>query len=77
MSIGPRDVRPHDTLVYTDTLGMEHEMPVIGVHLDEGVTVRRQDGERVTLPWSRLEGEDVRVVPAEGRVGEGEVDDDV
>lgn len=71
MTVLPGDVRPYDTLVYEDTMGLEHHLPVVAVAVDEGVTVRRPDGRKLLLEWWQLCGDDVRVIPAEGRTGEG------
>lgn len=70
------DVRPHDTLYYQPTSGPEVEAEVRHV-TDEGLDVV-VDGRPLALSLEALreaeaEGR-LRVSPAAGRVGEGEVD---
>lgn len=71
-------VRPHDTLYYQPTAGAEVEAEVLHV-TDEGLDVRVEGGEQVhglsefALREAEAEGR-LRVAPAPGRVGEGEVD---
>lgn len=75
--VAPYGVRTQDTLVYTDTAGCTHEGTITHVG-EDGLDVRL-DGREVGLSYEALleaagEGERVRVKPAAGRVGEGEVD---
>jgi hypothetical protein len=70
------DVKPHDTLVYQPTEGSEVRGEVRHVEEGEGLDVRVEGVTRglalALLREAEAEGR-LRIEPATGRVGEGEV----
>jgi hypothetical protein len=71
----PYGAKAGDMLVYTDSAGLTHGFYITNRDGDHGLTLATLDGQTY-VAFGRLveQHEDLRVKPAPGRVGEGEVE---